>query len=353
MSDKRFDMVAYSGGFMWPEGVKCVVDLAGLTWNTQSLPILNDHEGTKESVVGQSDAIKTDGKQLFVAGNLYADSVNGSDIAALSNRGHRWQVSIGATVLEAEDVQPGAVVVCNGQEFTGPFRLILRSQLREVSFVVLGADPSTSASIAARLRAKKGLQTMDPQDEKFGLWCTANKIDCSTMTEDAVKCVRAGWDAANAQVKATTVEVEDDSTEESESLADGGDAIAETPVKAAYKTGVTPTDIIAKMRKEAAAETKRMAAVSRVTEGHLDIRAKALNPEECLISAQKRDLIRTLITQLNERYQVMVEMRYFENRTYAEIAAEMCVPLGTVKAQLHRAREILHDLLCTPDAAAY
>jgi RNA polymerase sigma-70 factor (ECF subfamily) len=84
-----------------------------------------------------------------------------------------------------------------------------------------------------------------------------------------------------------------------------------------------------------------------------NIRARALNPEECLISAQKRDLIRTLITQLNERYQVMVEMRYFENRTYAEIAAEMCVPLGTVKAQLHRAREILHDLLCTPEAAAY
>jgi RNA polymerase sigma-70 factor (ECF subfamily) len=84
-----------------------------------------------------------------------------------------------------------------------------------------------------------------------------------------------------------------------------------------------------------------------------NIRAKAMNPEESLICAQKQALVRTLITQLNERYQQMVEMRYFQNLTYAEIAAEMQVPLGTVKAQLHRAREILHELLCTPDAAAY
>ncbi|AEE49887.1 RNA polymerase sigma factor [Haliscomenobacter hydrossis] len=84
-----------------------------------------------------------------------------------------------------------------------------------------------------------------------------------------------------------------------------------------------------------------------------NIRSNTMNPEESLISAQKRALIRTMIAQLNERYQVIVEMRYFENLTYAEIAAEMHVPLGTVKAQLHRAKEILHSMLCTPDSAAY
>jgi RNA polymerase sigma-70 factor (ECF subfamily) len=84
-----------------------------------------------------------------------------------------------------------------------------------------------------------------------------------------------------------------------------------------------------------------------------NIRAKSLNPEESLIHSQKRALVRSLIGQLNERYRHMLELRYFEDLTYAEIADELQVPLGTVKAQLHRAREILHDLLCAPEAAAY
>lgn len=84
-----------------------------------------------------------------------------------------------------------------------------------------------------------------------------------------------------------------------------------------------------------------------------NIQARTLNPEESMISLQKLSLLRNLITQLNDRYQMMLELRYFENLTYAEIADELKIPLGTVKAQLHRAREILHELLCTPEAAAY
>lgn len=84
-----------------------------------------------------------------------------------------------------------------------------------------------------------------------------------------------------------------------------------------------------------------------------NIRAKTLNPEESLISLQKRTLVSNLIAQLSERYQKMLELRYFENLTYTEIADELQVPLGTVKAQLHRAREILHEMLCRPEAMAY
>lgn len=84
-----------------------------------------------------------------------------------------------------------------------------------------------------------------------------------------------------------------------------------------------------------------------------NIRTRTLNPEENLISLQKRNLVSDLIAQLSERYQKMLELRYFENLTYTEIADELQVPLGTVKAQLHRAREILQDMLRTPDAMAY
>ena len=49
----------------------------------------------------------------------------------------------------------------------------------------------------------------------------------------------------------------------------------------------------------------------------------------------------------------MIELRYFEEMTYNEISKELGVPLGTVKAQLHRAKEILYSLMQTPTAKAH
>jgi RNA polymerase sigma-70 factor (ECF subfamily) len=38
-------------------------------------------------------------------------------------------------------------------------------------------------------------------------------------------------------------------------------------------------------------------------------------------------------------------MRYFEEKSYEEISEEMDLPIGTVKAQLFRAREFLYEIL--------
>jgi DNA-directed RNA polymerase specialized sigma24 family protein len=40
-----------------------------------------------------------------------------------------------------------------------------------------------------------------------------------------------------------------------------------------------------------------------------------------------------------------VTLRYFDELSYEEIATELSAPLGTVKAQLHRARELLYDMV--------
>ena len=49
----------------------------------------------------------------------------------------------------------------------------------------------------------------------------------------------------------------------------------------------------------------------------------------------------------------MIELRYFKEMSYEEIATELDIPLGTVKAQLFRAKELLSDLLQRPGASAY
>lgn len=80
-------------------------------------------------------------------------------------------------------------------------------------------------------------------------------------------------------------------------------------------------------------------------EMRMDIKDRDLNPQEAAIRDQKIALIRAIVTKLPPKYQVLVKLRYFDELSYEEIAGEIDAPLGTVKAQLHRARELLYDLV--------
>jgi RNA polymerase sigma factor (sigma-70 family) len=84
-----------------------------------------------------------------------------------------------------------------------------------------------------------------------------------------------------------------------------------------------------------------------------NIQSYAPNPEETMIQEQKSAMIRKLIEKLNVKYRMMIELRYFEELSYEEIATELNIPLGTVKAQLFRAKEILHTQLLTDAAKAF
>jgi RNA polymerase sigma-70 factor (ECF subfamily) len=52
-----------------------------------------------------------------------------------------------------------------------------------------------------------------------------------------------------------------------------------------------------------------------------------------------------MIKTLKPRYARLIELRYYQELSYEEIAVEMKLPLGTVKAQLFRARELLYPLV--------
>lgn len=84
-----------------------------------------------------------------------------------------------------------------------------------------------------------------------------------------------------------------------------------------------------------------------------NLRSGNLNPEEVVIREQRLELIRSMMDRLNDKYRLMIELRYFEEYSYDEISTELHMPIGTVKAQLHRAREALYELLSTPGASAY
>ena len=83
------------------------------------------------------------------------------------------------------------------------------------------------------------------------------------------------------------------------------------------------------------------------------LRAGGLNPEEAIIRNQRIGLMRQLLFDLSDKYRIMIELRYFKELSYEEISQELGIPLGTVKAQLFRAKELLSDLLFRKGAAAY
>ena len=77
----------------------------------------------------------------------------------------------------------------------------------------------------------------------------------------------------------------------------------------------------------------------------MDVRSDTLDPEEHLIRKQKNVLMRSIVEKLKPRYRLLVEMRYFQEMSYEEIAETLDLPLGTVKAQLFRAREFLYNVI--------
>lgn len=77
----------------------------------------------------------------------------------------------------------------------------------------------------------------------------------------------------------------------------------------------------------------------------IDAKSSTLDPEESMVHNQKVKHMRTLVSKLKPRYRELVEKRYFEELSYEEIAEELNLPLGTVKAQLFRARDFLAQMM--------
>lgn len=77
----------------------------------------------------------------------------------------------------------------------------------------------------------------------------------------------------------------------------------------------------------------------------IDVEDENLNPQEETIRAQKAELLQLFVDKLPVKYQKLVRLRYFHELSYEEIAEQLDAPLGTVKAQLHRARELMFEMV--------
>ncbi|QOJ01211.1 MAG: hypothetical protein HRU70_12205 [Phycisphaeraceae bacterium] len=191
----RFKMVAYTGGAMRVGGWRhpVVIDLAGLAVPSQARPIRFGHDPL--SGVGHTDAIRVEAGQLVATGVISRDTSAAKEVVASSRNGFPWQASVGASVEEFEFIKDNQKATVNGQELTGPVNVVRKATLGEISFVDLGADGRTSASIAARQNKEPSVMADDPT--------TSNPTPSQIIaTEQTPEQVRAAALAETARIAA-------------------------------------------------------------------------------------------------------------------------------------------------------
>ena len=69
------------------------------------------------------------------------------------------------------------------------------------------------------------------------------------------------------------------------------------------------------------------------------------NPELNFIQQQKNKQLFSLVEKLKPHYRELIVLRYLEELSYDEIAQKLNIPLGSVKAKLFRARDLLLKIL--------
>lgn len=230
------EMLAYTGGAInqaWSVE-QVVVDVAGVSVAAEAIPFLLSHDPSRIVGHGSVEILPASGR-IKASGILSGAGPDAEEVKASSKNGFPWQASIGGEVLRAEYVEKGAKVKVNGKNHVGPLVVAREVELREISFVSLGADKNTSAKVAASSVSDGGGSAMKPE---FKQWLEAEGFTPEDYSEKQLAKLEASWKAETA-----TAEPQDDGDA-------GGKAI-----KAAT------SDAVASLRTAVVAESKRIADI--------------------------------------------------------------------------------------------
>lgn len=270
--------VAYSGAAIsqyW-SSLKLIIDLAGMEV-AQQIPLLYNHYNEPEYRLGEVTAFIDDGKALLVSGGIDKTTERGKFICDAGKQ-FNWQLSIGAALDpdQIEEVKPDDERTINAQNVKGPFLLVKKSFLREVSVCAVGADPNTSLKIAASLNLN--FSQTNPK--------TSNKEGVNTMKEKLKKYLQMKFNLGEADETAilahlakigTTVDAEEAAMNASQKPANNEPQPAAQPTAQA---SMTPEQISAivnqQLEAKAKAEQKYQADVKAAAGEYGDIADKAI-----------------------------------------------------------------------------
>lgn len=191
---RSFRARAYTGGpIRLPAlDLPVVFDLSALEVGAQ-VPILRNHN--QNMLVGHMTSHANDGRELWADGVLSAANQHAREIAAASDNGFPWSVSVGVEPMALLHLRAGQSIEVNGARHEGPL-YVARGRLREISFVPAGADPRAFGRLAA---GAGDTFTCEVTEMKFGEWLKANGFETEDkLTEASRKVLEAAWKASLA-----------------------------------------------------------------------------------------------------------------------------------------------------------
>jgi len=205
----RFSMIAYTGRAIRVSGWRypVVIDLAGLVIPSQNRPVRFAHDESQG--VGHTNSIYVDGDRVIATGVVSRDTPAAREIVISARHGFPWQASIAADVEDVEFIDEGQKVVVNGKEFEGPINVVRRARLGEISFVDLGADDNTRASVVASGQEPRSMEaTVDTNHKQVDGGTTGSDVHATEASrvlairmicggrhpEIEEQAIREGWD---------------------------------------------------------------------------------------------------------------------------------------------------------------
>lgn len=310
---KRFKIKAYSGGLLPVDGFPhpVVVDLSGLEV-PGAIPILIDHEKSVEATFGLTDSIANDGRSLMLEGTVTGQSDKARQVIEQAAAGHTWQASIGAMVIESEDVPAGQTATANGQTFVGPVVIARRSVLRETSVLPMGADSTTSVNLAASARRfLKGSAVMSFED-----WVKSLGLDAATLTPEAAAALQTSYAAAQGAQPPVQPAM-------------AAPAVA-PPVVAPTAAAQAHLDLQASLeagRKAIAAQFRKASEIQAKAAGHPEIIATAID-QDWSIERVELEVLRKQQIQARTRPTSFVSAQNASDNMPAVLEAAVCMTRG-------------------------
>lgn len=189
---------AYTGGLLRQgfSSYPIVVDLSSLKANA-TIPLLHMHDPMR--TVGHASVEITAQRVRVKDGVISGVGEAAAEVVATGKNGFPWQLSIGANRMAKgryEFVEKGDTVKVNGRNFSGPLYVGRDLELVETSFVPVGADTKTSATIAAALYLEELIVTKT----SFAEWLSERDFSEDKLTAKQLASLRANYQSEIAAV---------------------------------------------------------------------------------------------------------------------------------------------------------
>lgn len=196
----RFSIVANSGEPMtiagWPYPV--VIELKGVRFDRNPTPVVMDHNTGKR--IGHTTYQGISRGAITAEGVVSSTSPEAVAFVADSKNGYPFQCSVGAIIEDSEEIPQGESIVVNGKTHQGPLIVARKTNIRELSVTVLGADGSTSAAITASKSHNSPIKKGNSMSTLLSKFFTRTPAAPTHEVENAVSAERARIDQINAML---------------------------------------------------------------------------------------------------------------------------------------------------------